>query len=162
MSDSRVHRRLTQSDAKQSASPAWKRKTGFQLPPDVSYEKQRLSDAWAYVFRHRVLGELGRILLQELDDGRCHISCEVVGDPSDPMTMQRWKVYVGARWPSDPFEAGLSTYGRADSVAKEPGRIRRLVFANGLRFSCKNLTSKCTSLRFTCNRHSESGIAVKS
>jgi hypothetical protein len=60
------------------------------------------------------------------------------------------------------IEAGLSTYGRADSVAKEPGRIRRLVFANGLRFSCKNLTSKCTSLRFTCNRHSESGIAVKS
>jgi hypothetical protein len=28
------------------------------LPSDVSYEKQRLSDAWAYVFRHHVLGEL--------------------------------------------------------------------------------------------------------
>ena len=27
------------------------------LPPDVSYEKQRLSGAWAYVFRHRE-GEL--------------------------------------------------------------------------------------------------------
>jgi hypothetical protein len=38
--------------------------------------------------RHRVLGELGRILLQELDDARCHVSCEVVGDPSDPMTTQ--------------------------------------------------------------------------
>jgi hypothetical protein len=63
------------------------------LPPDVSYEKQRLSAAWAYVFRHRVLGELGRILLQELDDGRCHISCEVVGDPSDPMTMQRAAIF---------------------------------------------------------------------
>jgi hypothetical protein len=37
----------------------WKSKSGFQLPPDVSFEKQRLSDAWAYVFRHRVLGELG-------------------------------------------------------------------------------------------------------
>ena len=24
------------------------RKTGFRLPPDVSFEKQRLSDAWAY------------------------------------------------------------------------------------------------------------------
>jgi hypothetical protein len=34
-------------------------------------------------------------------------------------------------------EAGLSTYRRADSVAKEPGRLRRLVLANGLRFSCK-------------------------
>jgi hypothetical protein len=70
-----------------------KSKVGFRLPPEVSFEKQRLSDAWAYVFRHRVLGELGRILLQELDDGRCHISCEVVGDPSDPMTTQRTAIF---------------------------------------------------------------------
>jgi hypothetical protein len=70
-----------------------KSKTGFQLPPDVSFEKQRLFNAWAYVFRHRLLGEIGRILLQELDDGRCHISCEVVGDPSDPMTTQRAAIF---------------------------------------------------------------------
>ena len=57
-------------------------KTGFRLPPDVSFEKQRLPDAWAYVFRHRALGELRRILLQELDDGRCHISCEKRRDRS--------------------------------------------------------------------------------
>jgi hypothetical protein len=68
-------------------------KTGFQLPPDVSFEKQRLSNAWAYVFRHRLLGEIGRILLQELGDGRCHISCEVVGDPSDPMTTERTAIF---------------------------------------------------------------------
>ena len=36
------------------------------------------------------------------------------------------------------IEAGLSTYDLADYVANEPGRIRGLVFANGLRFSCKN------------------------
>jgi hypothetical protein len=93
MIGSRFHRRSAWSDVVQSAFPAWKRKTGFRLPPDVTYEKQRLSDAWAYVFRHRVLGELGRILLQELDDGRCHISCEVVGDPSDPMTTQRTAIF---------------------------------------------------------------------
>ncbi len=93
MTDSRVHRRSARSDPEQSASLVWKGKTGFELPPDVSYEKQRLSDAWVYVFRHRVLGELGRILLQELDDGRCHISCEVVGDPSDPMTRQRTAIF---------------------------------------------------------------------
>src|SRR5271166_5485839 len=93
INDSRVHRRSARSGAEQSASPAWKRKTGFQLPPDVSFEKQRLSGAWAYVFRHRVLGELGRILLQELDDGRCHISCEVIGDPSDPVTRQRTAIF---------------------------------------------------------------------
>jgi len=68
-------------------------KTSFRLPPDVSFEKQRLSNAWAYVFRHRLLGEVGRILLQEFGDGRCHISCEVVGDPSDPMTTQRAAIF---------------------------------------------------------------------
>jgi hypothetical protein len=57
MTDFRGHRRSARSDAKQSASPAWKGKTGFQLPPDVSFEKQRLSDAYAYVFPHRVLGD---------------------------------------------------------------------------------------------------------
>jgi hypothetical protein len=66
-----------------------KGKAGFRLPSDISFEKQRLCDAWAYVFRHRVLGELGRMLLQELGDGRCHLSCEMVGDAADPMTAQR-------------------------------------------------------------------------
>jgi hypothetical protein len=32
-------------------------------------------------------------LLQELGDGRCHISCEVVGDPSDPTTTQREAIF---------------------------------------------------------------------
>jgi len=45
------------------------------------------------VFRRRLLGEIGRILLQELGDGRCHVSCEVVGDPSDPMTTQRAEIF---------------------------------------------------------------------
>ena len=53
-----------------TASSTSKGKTAFRLPPDVSFEKQRLCNAWAYVFRHRVLGELGRILLQELRDGQ--------------------------------------------------------------------------------------------
>jgi hypothetical protein len=65
----------------------------FQLPADVSFEKKRLYNAWAYVFRHRALGELGQILLQELGDGRCHLSCEVVGDPADPMTAQRLAIF---------------------------------------------------------------------
>ena len=65
----------------------------FQLPADVSFEKHRLCGACAYVFWHRALGELGRILLQELQDGRCHISCEVVGDPADPMTARRMAIF---------------------------------------------------------------------
>ena len=70
-----------------------KGKRAFHLPADVSFEKRRLRDAWAYVFRHRVLGELGRIVLQELGDGRCHLSYEVVGDPVDPMTAQRMAIF---------------------------------------------------------------------
>jgi hypothetical protein len=106
-----------------------KSKSGFQLPPDVSYEKQRLPDAWAYVFRHRVLGELGRILLQELDDGRCHISCEVVGDPSDPMTTQRAAIFkplgreltrqMEAAFGTTPEEAGPIDPPRRPLEAKE-------------------------------------------
>lgn len=65
----------------------------FRLPPDVSLRKERLSDGWAYVFRHRTLGELGRILLQETEGGHCRISCEVVGDPSDPKTAERLALF---------------------------------------------------------------------
>ena len=38
-----------------------KSKTSFRLPPDVWFEKQRLSNAWAYVFRHRLLGVGSRL-----------------------------------------------------------------------------------------------------
>jgi hypothetical protein len=65
----------------------------FELPPDVSFHKQRLGDGWAYVFRHRTLGELGRILVQGTGDGRSRISCEVIGDPADPMTAKRGEVF---------------------------------------------------------------------
>jgi len=37
----------------------------FALPPEVSFHKQRLGDGWAYLFWHRLLGELGRILVQD-------------------------------------------------------------------------------------------------
>ena len=57
----------------------------FKLPPDVSMHKEPWGDSWADVFRHRRLGELGRSFAG--DDGRhIVISCEVAGDPADPMT----------------------------------------------------------------------------
>ena len=65
----------------------------FRLPPDVSFRKQRLNDGWAYVFRHRTLGELGRILIQDTGDGHSRISCEVVGDPADPKTAERMAAF---------------------------------------------------------------------
>jgi len=64
-------------------------RSGFQLPPDVSVRKERLSGTWVYVFRHTQLGNLGRIVLQGRPDGRTHVTCEVAGDPDDPMTEKR-------------------------------------------------------------------------
>lgn len=66
---------------------------GFRLPPNLSFSKQPLPDGWAYVFRHRQLGEVGRIVLEEIGDGRTHISCEVVGDPADPQTAERAAIF---------------------------------------------------------------------
>ena len=65
----------------------------FKLPPDVSFRKERLSYGWAYVFRHAQLGELGRVVLQGRPDGRSHLTCEVVGDPADPMTAKRAAIF---------------------------------------------------------------------
>jgi len=59
----------------------------------VSFAKQRLGDGWAYVFRHRTLGELGRILVQDNRDGHSRVSCELVGDQADPMTAKRAEVF---------------------------------------------------------------------
>lgn len=62
---------------------------GFQLPPDISFRKERLPVGWVYVFRHRLLGDVGRIVLQDTGDGRTHLSYEVTGDPADPQTAER-------------------------------------------------------------------------
>jgi hypothetical protein len=79
----------------------------FELPPDVSFRKQRLNDGWAYVFRHRALGELGRILVQDTGDGHSRISCEVVGDPADPMTAKRGDIFK---------PLGLDLAGRLEAI----------------------------------------------
>jgi hypothetical protein len=52
-----------------------------------------LSYGFAYVFRHHILGDLGRIVLQETADRRTHLSCEVAGDAQDPMTAQRMAIF---------------------------------------------------------------------
>jgi len=59
----------------------------------VSFAKERLGDGWAYLFRDRTLGELGRILVQDTGDGHSRVSCEVVGDPADPMTAKRAEMF---------------------------------------------------------------------
>jgi len=65
----------------------------IKLPPEITFKKERLFYGWAYVFRHTQLGELGRIILQGRDDGRTHITCEVVGAPADPQTQIRAELF---------------------------------------------------------------------
>lgn len=67
----------------------------IRLPPEITFNKRVLPEGgWCYDFRHRTLGALGRILLQDLPGGRgTHISCEVTGDPADPRTAERRAVF---------------------------------------------------------------------
>ena len=66
-----------------------------RLPPEITFDKRPLPrGGWSYDFRHRALGALGRILLQDLPGGRgTHISCEVAGDPADPRTAERRAIF---------------------------------------------------------------------
>ena len=64
----------------------------FKLPKDITVEKSMLpTGGWEYKFRHDKYGNLGRILLQGVGD-QTHISCEVAGEPDDPMTKKREKI----------------------------------------------------------------------
>jgi hypothetical protein len=70
-------------------TPPKKRQSDFRLPHGVTMHKEQLPSGWAYVFRHAELGLLGRLVLQGLPSGHCQISCEVAGDPADPLTARR-------------------------------------------------------------------------
>jgi hypothetical protein len=133
------------------APPPPKGKAGFRLPADVSFEKQRLCDAWAYAFRHRVLGELGRILLQELGDGRCHISCEVVGDPADPMTAQRMAIFK-------PLALALTCQMEAAMGATPSSRCLLRFRRNGpCTLRCRSASSRAFGCFTTSRRNASRG-----
>jgi hypothetical protein len=88
----------------------------LRLPPDISMAKEFLPNGAIYVFRHRTLGMLGRIRIQERATGGSHLVCEAAGDPDDPNTARRaaykgpadksrraglqQRQYVGARLPA--------------------------------------------------------------
>lgn len=67
----------------------------IRLPPEITFEKRPLpgDGGWSFDFRHRTLGALGRILLQDLPGRGTHVSCEVAGDPGDPRTTERRAIF---------------------------------------------------------------------
>ena len=62
----------------------------FQLPPNISFKKEKRSFGWVYLFRHSKLGQIGRIVPRGRADGRTQITCEVT---NDPMTEKRAGIF---------------------------------------------------------------------
>jgi hypothetical protein len=80
----------------------------FKLPPDVSFHMEDLSFGVAFVFRHHTLGELGRVVVEPRNGGTTSLTCEVVGDPADPMTETRAAIFK---------PLGLELTGRVAAIA---------------------------------------------
>ncbi|WP_395142307.1 hypothetical protein [Armatimonas sp.] len=93
----------------------------FQMPPGVTVSKQVLQGGLVYVFRDRAIGELGRILVQDRGPGQCQISCEVVGDPNDPMTEVRAGIFkpLGKRL-SDLLEMQIGSVPDSERLTPPP------------------------------------------
>jgi hypothetical protein len=69
------------------------RESKFSMPREVSCQKTFLPEGmWAYVFRHTQWGELGRLLILPHPSGQTQFTCEVAGDPNDPITMKRREI----------------------------------------------------------------------
>ncbi len=69
-----------------------------------------------YQFRHKSLGDFGRLVLQDTVDGQCHITTEVPGDPDDPMTKTRSEIFLPiSEKLTAMIEAGTRAKGRPPS-----------------------------------------------
>jgi hypothetical protein len=65
----------------------------FQLPKNISMNREWLKGSMVYIFRDKKLGEIGRIVVQGLENGETNLACEVTGDKNDPMTQKRLKIF---------------------------------------------------------------------
>lgn len=124
------------------------RQDDFRLPPGVTMQKEALPGAgWAYVFRHRELGLLGRLVVQGLSSGHCQVSCEVAGDLADPQTarrravlepittalVQRLEALLGTPWgapPSSPPPPGRLVESKLIQCERCGAGVALLIFAD--------------------------------
>ncbi len=66
----------------------------FHLPAGITFTKDRIDGQWVYTFRHKDLGNIGRIRLKGTGTGNnTMINLDVVGDPSDPLTAKRREIF---------------------------------------------------------------------
>ncbi|MBU2431884.1 MAG: hypothetical protein KKH99_14420, partial [Proteobacteria bacterium] len=70
----------------------------FRLPSEITTTKERIEDQWVYTFRHKDLGDIGRIRLKGTGNNTM-INLDVTGDPDDPMTAKRREIFepIGMR-----------------------------------------------------------------
>ncbi len=88
----------------------------FSLPPEITLKKQQLEGKWVCNFHHNKLGQLGRIVMQGLPNGHTYLSCEIAGEPNDPMTQTRKEIFEPlARQMSDTMESILGK-GSAEGI----------------------------------------------
>ena len=94
----------------------------FSLPPDISYHQLQTKNGMVfYTFRHQALGELGRIIIEGTSDDQCRITADVVGDPGDPMTAKRSKIFKPLNEQlSLALEAALGNRGTGMAVPPRP------------------------------------------
>jgi len=65
----------------------------FKLPEGITLQRSDLVDGgYAYTVTDKNLGQLGRILLQGMGDGKTHLSVEIFGDQNDPMIAKRKEI----------------------------------------------------------------------
>ncbi|HEU4325306.1 MAG TPA: hypothetical protein VFS21_19340 [Roseiflexaceae bacterium] len=72
----------------------------FALPPEVRVESELRGQAMIYTFHHTHLGQLGRVVAQQIAPGQTQLSAELSGDPADPMTAERRRTF-------EPIAAGI-------------------------------------------------------
>ena len=64
----------------------------FNLPPEITFTKNRIDDQWVFTFRHNELGDIGRIRLKGTGNNTM-INLDVLGAPDDPMTARRREIF---------------------------------------------------------------------
>jgi hypothetical protein len=104
----------------------------FSLPPEITFIKQPIKGGMVYQFRHKSLGDLGRLVLQDRANGQCHITSEVAGDPDDPTTKTRSEHFRPiSEQLTAALEASLSGKGRTPislptQVQTPPAPVERI------------------------------------
>ena len=70
------------------------RQSGFKLPKSVTVKKEYSYEGYLiHIFRHNLLGDLGRIVIIPNSNTKTNIHYEIAGDPDDPMTKRRQKIF---------------------------------------------------------------------